>query len=43
MAAGLSGMLVKTGKYRAGDETRLKEPPTAMAENLNEAVSLLLD
>jgi len=43
MAAGLRGVLVRTGKYRVGDETRLKKPPTAMAEDLNEAVDLLLD
>jgi HAD superfamily hydrolase (TIGR01458 family) len=43
MAAGLRGVLVRTGKYRAGDETRLDKPPTAMAEDLNEAVDLLLD
>ena len=42
MAAGLSGVLVRTGKYRAGDETRLQEPPTAMANDLKEAVDLLL-
>jgi len=42
MAAGLRGVLVRTGKYRAGDEMRLKKPPTAMAENLKDAVDLLL-
>jgi HAD superfamily hydrolase (TIGR01458 family) len=42
MAAGLSGVLVRTGKYRAGDEMRLKKPPTATAKDLNEAVDLLL-
>jgi HAD superfamily hydrolase (TIGR01458 family) len=42
MAAGLRGVLVRTGKYRAGDETHMKQPPTAMAEDLNEAVDLLL-
>ncbi len=42
MAAGLGGVLVRTGKYRSGDEMRLKKPPTAMAKDLNEAVDLLL-
>ena len=42
MAAGLSGVLVRTGKYRAGDETRLRRPPTAIAEDLHEAVDRLL-
>jgi len=42
MTAGLSGVLVRTGKYRAGDEMRLKQPPTATAKDLREAVDLLL-
>ncbi len=42
MAVGLRGVLVKTGKYRAGDETRLQEPPTAIADDLQAAVDLLL-
>ena len=42
IAAGLRGVLVRTGKYRAGDETRLKPPPTATAEDLQDAVDLLL-
>jgi HAD superfamily hydrolase (TIGR01458 family) len=42
MAAGLRSVLVKTGKYRAGDEARLQRPPTAVAENLRHAVEQLL-
>lgn len=42
MAAGLMGVLVRTGKYRAGQETSLAAPPTAVAENLREAVDMLL-
>lgn len=42
MAAGLMGVLVRTGKYRPGQETRLATPPTAVAENLKAAVDTLL-
>jgi HAD superfamily hydrolase (TIGR01458 family) len=42
MAAGLMGVLVQTGKYRPGQEERLPEPPTLIAENLLGAVDLLL-
>jgi len=41
MAAGLQGVLVRTGKYRAGQETRLASPPTLMADNLKGAVDRL--
>ena len=42
MAAGLMGVLVKTGKYRPGQETTLPQPPTLIADNLEAAVDLLL-
>ncbi len=42
MAAGLMGVLVKTGKYRAGQEHALAKPPTLVAQNLKAAVDLLL-
>jgi HAD superfamily hydrolase (TIGR01458 family) len=42
MAAGLMGVLVQTGKYRPGQESRLAEQPTLVAENLKHAVDLLL-
>jgi HAD superfamily hydrolase (TIGR01458 family) len=41
MAAGLQGILVRTGKYRPGQEAHLREPPTLVAENLKAAVELL--
>jgi HAD superfamily hydrolase (TIGR01458 family) len=41
MAAGLQGILVRTGKYRPGQESRLLEPPDYIAESLREAVDLL--
>jgi hypothetical protein len=42
MAAGLMGILVQTGKYRPGQETRLTKPPTLVAKNLKAAVDLLI-
>jgi HAD superfamily hydrolase (TIGR01458 family) len=42
MAAGLRGVLVRTGKYRVGDEARLPQPPTAVTDNLREAIERLL-
>ena len=41
MAAGLQGVLVRTGKYRAGQESQLPAPPTFMADNLKGAVDRL--
>ncbi len=34
MAAGLDGILVRTGKFAAGDETRIDPPPTAVLDSL---------
>jgi HAD superfamily hydrolase (TIGR01458 family) len=42
MAAGLMGVLVRTGKYRPGQEERLPRRPTHVAQDLDEAVALLL-
>lgn len=42
MAAGLMGVLVQTGKYRPGQETRLAKPPTLVAKDLRVAVDRLL-
>lgn len=42
MDAGLAGALVRTGKYRAGQETTLGRPPTLVADDLLAAVSALL-
>lgn len=33
---GLRGVLVRTGKYRAGDETRASSPPTATLESIRD-------
>ncbi|MCI4684916.1 TIGR01458 family HAD-type hydrolase [Candidatus Rhodoblastus alkanivorans] len=41
-AAGLMGILVQTGKYRAGQEKELDPPPTFVAQNLADAVNFLL-
>lgn len=43
MAAGLRGALVKTGKYRAGQEKSLAPPPNLVADDLAEIVALLLE
>jgi HAD superfamily hydrolase (TIGR01458 family) len=43
MAAGLAGALVRTGKYRAGQEERLAQPPTLVADDLAAVVAALLD
>jgi HAD superfamily hydrolase (TIGR01458 family) len=41
MAAGLQGILVQTGKYRPGQETKLAKPPTDVVADLSAAVELL--
>ncbi len=41
MAAGLKGVLVRTGKYRAGHEARLETAPTAIVDGLKAAFELL--
>lgn len=43
MAAGMAGILVRTGKYRDGDETRIKPAPTATLADLREAVDWVLE
>ena len=43
LAAGAGGgVLVRTGKYREGDETRVSPRPTAVVEDIAEAVELIL-
>lgn len=43
LSAGLgAGMLVRTGKYRPGDEDRVDPAPTAVADDLSAAVDWLL-
>lgn len=40
--AGTAGILVRTGKYREGDETRIEPGPTATLADLREAVDWVL-
>lgn len=42
MAAGLKGILVRTGKYRTGHESLLKTPPDRVVDDLAAAIDLLL-
>jgi len=42
ISAGLMGILVRTGKYRPGDETKLPTAPDLVAENLEEAAQWIL-
>jgi HAD superfamily hydrolase (TIGR01458 family) len=41
-AAGIAGVLVRTGKYRAGDEDTIDPPPAAVADDLAGAVDWIL-
>jgi ribonucleotide monophosphatase NagD (HAD superfamily) len=42
MAAGLAGILVRTGKYEPGAEGHISPPPTAVVDDLAAAVAWLL-
>ena len=42
MAAGLAGILVRTGKYEAGAEGHISPPPTALVDDLPAAVEWIL-
>ncbi len=42
LAAGLKGVLVRTGKYQRGDEDALDPPPTHVANDLAAAVDWIL-
>lgn len=42
ISAGLMGVLVRTGKYRPGDESKLPSAPGLVAENLEEAAQWIL-
>ncbi|KAK8725143.1 hypothetical protein OTU49_010719 [Cherax quadricarinatus] len=42
MNAGLHGILVKTGKYRPGDESTVNPKPSYVAENFAQAVDHIL-
>lgn len=43
LACGLQGVLVKTGKYRPGDEKRIREPGAETCENISAAVDWILN
>jgi len=43
LAAGLRGILVRTGKYRRGDEDRIGQPGAKVAKDLAEAVAMILE
>jgi len=40
---GMKGLLVRTGKYRAGDETSITPPPFAVCDDFAEAVDLIIN
>lgn len=42
MACGLQGILVKTGKYRDGDEDKIDPKPTMVFSSFNEAIETIL-
>lgn len=42
LAAGLAGVLVRSGKYRTGDEAALDPPPSHMADDLAAATEWIL-
>lgn len=42
LRAGLRGVLVRTGKYRAGDETRIERPGAVVADDFSAAVDWIL-
>ncbi|KAI1280471.1 Haloacid dehalogenase-like hydrolase domain-containing protein 2 [Halotydeus destructor] len=41
--AGLTGILVKTGKYRAGDEEKISPPPHYLCDSIVQAVDTILN
>lgn len=41
--AGLSAILVQTGKYKPGDETKIDPQPTFVAKDITEAVDYILE
>lgn len=42
-AAGLRGILVQTGKFRAGDEATIIPPPYKVCKSFVEAVDAIID
>ncbi len=43
LAAGLAGVLVKTGKYESGAESTIDPPPTAVVDSLPATVDWILE
>ncbi len=43
LAAGIAGLLVRQGKYRVGDESRIEPPPTAVCDDLPAAVDWIVE
>lgn len=41
-AVGIKGFLVKTGKYREGDEKTINPTPTKVCDSFTQAVDLIL-
>jgi HAD superfamily hydrolase (TIGR01458 family) len=42
MATGMSGILVRTGKYRPGDDKAITPPPSYVADDLSDAAAWIL-
>ena len=42
-AAGMTGVLVRTGKYRPGDEDLISPPPDAVVDDIAQATAWILD
>jgi ribonucleotide monophosphatase NagD (HAD superfamily) len=40
---GMLGILVKTGKYRDGDEEKINKKPALVADNFSQAVDFILE
>ena len=43
MSAGMKAILVRTGKYRDGDEATISPPPNFVCDDFDSAVELILD
>ena len=43
MQAGMAGILVRTGKYKTGDEARVDPAPTATVTDLRQSVNWILE
>ncbi|HSS66100.1 MAG TPA: HAD hydrolase-like protein, partial [Gammaproteobacteria bacterium] len=43
LAAGIKGILVRTGKYQPGDEAKITRPGAEVLADINAAVDWILD